>query len=62
MLVDKQKIIDILRSRGEDRRAEWVDRDLPDQFDPSEHSGLLNTLRIDVTALAAATPESAPGG
>jgi hypothetical protein len=61
MLVDKQKVIDILRSRGEDQRADWVDRDLPDRFDPSQHSGLLSTLRIDVAALATATPESAPG-
>ena len=61
MLIDKQRVIDILRSRGENQRAEWVDRDLPDEFDPAQHSGLLSTLRIDAAALAGTTPESASG-
>jgi hypothetical protein len=55
MLVNKQQIIDILRSRGQDDRADWVDRDLPEQCDTERHSGLLQTLRIDPAELTAAS-------
>jgi hypothetical protein len=47
MLINKQEIVDILRSRGQDERADWVGRDLPDQCDTDRHSGLLQMLRID---------------
>jgi hypothetical protein len=59
MLVNKQEIVDILRRRGQDERASWVDRDLPDQCDTDRHVGLLQTLRIDLADLTAA-PEPTP--
>jgi hypothetical protein len=54
VLINKQGIIDILRSRGQDERADWVDRELPDQCDTDRHMGLLQTLRIDPAELTAA--------
>ena len=46
MLIKKARIVEILRSRGQDLRAEWVDRELPDEVDTERHTGLLVTLRL----------------
>jgi hypothetical protein len=51
MNIPKQLIIDRLRERKLDARADWVDRTLPDEVDPYEHSGLLATLNIKVEDL-----------
>ena len=44
--VDKRKILQILRDRGLHARAEWVDRQLPEQVDLDKNAGLLATLHI----------------
>jgi hypothetical protein len=46
VLTKKQKLVDVLRSRGESERADWVQRDLPDEFETGRHKGLLDMLRI----------------
>jgi hypothetical protein len=51
VLITKRKVVEVLRSRGEEQRAEWVERDLPDEFQTDRHSGLLQLLRIDVADL-----------
>jgi len=51
MKIPKQVIIDRLRERKQDARADWVDRTLPDDVDPYEHSGLLATLNLKVEDL-----------
>lgn len=60
MLINKQEIIDVLRARGQNERADWVDRDLPDQCDTDRHRGLLQMLRIDLADLTAAR-DTTPG-
>jgi hypothetical protein len=47
MKIDKKKILEALRNRGQDVRADWVDRELPDEVDTFRHGGLLATLGID---------------
>jgi len=50
--VDKQKILQILRDRGLDDRADWVDRQLPERVDLDKNAGLLATLQISPADLA----------
>jgi hypothetical protein len=52
VLIAKRKVVEVLRSRGEEQRADWVERDLPDEFHTDQHSGLLQLLRIDLSDLA----------
>lgn len=47
MKIDKSKILEALRSRGQDVRADWVDKELPDEVDTFRHGGLLATLGLD---------------
>ena len=50
--VDKQRILRVLRDRGLDARAEWVDRQLPERVDLDKNAGLLATLHISPADLA----------
>jgi len=59
MLIEKEKILAILRGRGQDARAEWVDRELQDEVDTDRHAGLLVTLRLTPADLAE-RPEKGP--
>ena len=52
MTVAKSKILAILRSRGQNDRADWVDRTMPDEIDTAKNSGLLNLLKLDAADLA----------
>lgn len=52
MEIAKSRILDALRDRGQDIRAEWVDRDLPDRVDTLRHAGLLATLGLNPADLA----------
>jgi hypothetical protein len=52
MDVAKSKILEALRDRGQNVRAEWVDRDLPDRVDTVRHAGLLAILGINPADLA----------
>ena len=47
MTVPKIVIIAKLRERGEHQRADFVDRQLPDDVDLTKHGGLLATLHLD---------------
>ena len=61
MIVRKSQIIEILRSRGQDARADWVNKELPSDVDTVHHAGILVTLRIDQAELldvAATEPTS----
>jgi hypothetical protein len=49
-------VLAVLRERGWHDRAAFVDREPPDLIDPARHGGLLATLHIDASALAAAEP------
>jgi hypothetical protein len=55
MIIAKSVIIEKLRERGQDVRADWVDKELPDSVDTFLYSGLLATLNLSPEALAAGT-------
>jgi hypothetical protein len=55
MTIPKELIVAELRRRGQHMRAEFVDRQLPDEVDPNKHGGLLATLNVDLTELVAAS-------
>jgi hypothetical protein len=47
MEIPKDQILQLLRSRGDDQKAEQANSELPDQVDPEQHAGLLQKLGID---------------
>ncbi|MET7749619.1 hypothetical protein [Micromonospora sp. NPDC005367] len=47
MRIARQRIVSILRQRGQQVRADWVERELPDWVDADDHAGLLATLHLD---------------
>jgi hypothetical protein len=52
MKIDKSKILEALRERGQDSRADWVDRELPDRIDTAVHGGILATLHLNPAEFA----------
>ena len=52
MTIPKDKILELLRSRGEDDKAAQADGELPEQVDTEEHAGQLQRLGIDPGDLA----------
>ncbi len=52
MEIDKEKVLQLLRQRGLDDRATWVDKQLPDRIDTYNNAGLLRMLNIDPAELA----------
>ena len=52
MRIARHRIVAALRERGQQARADWVERELPERVDPAKHSGLLATLRLDPADLA----------
>nr|WP_201749011.1 hypothetical protein [Micromonospora acroterricola] len=57
MRIARNRIVSALRDRGQQARADWVERELPELVDPAKHSGLLATLHLDPADLAdAPTP------
>jgi hypothetical protein len=57
-MIDKQVILKALRDRGQDLRADWVDKELPDEVDTEVHAGILATLRLDLPDLGQSPPSS----
>jgi hypothetical protein len=47
MQIDKNQILELLRSRGEDAKAQQADQELPAQVDTDEHAGVLSKLGLD---------------
>jgi hypothetical protein len=47
MEIPKDKILELLRQRGEHDKAEQADRELPGQVDPERDQGILERLGID---------------
>jgi hypothetical protein len=47
MEIPKDKIIELLKERGEDDKAAQAEQELPDQVDHEEHSNLLERHGID---------------
>ncbi len=51
MYIHKADIVATLRSRGQDARADWVDRQLPGLVDTYKNASLLQMLDIDPATL-----------
>jgi hypothetical protein len=47
MEIPKDKILELLRNRGQDDKAQQADQQLPDQVDPERDKGMLDQLGID---------------
>ena len=47
MEIPKDKILELLRERGDQDKAEQADQELPDQVDPEQHRDQLEKLGID---------------
>jgi hypothetical protein len=52
MIISKEAVLTALRERGQHARADFVDRELPDQIDTQQHGGLLATLHLDPAVLS----------
>jgi hypothetical protein len=51
MQIPKEQILEFLRNRGDSAQAEQADRELPDQVDTDQQSGLLEKLGINLGEL-----------
>jgi hypothetical protein len=51
MQIDKDTIIEFLRQRGDNQRADQADQELPDQVDTDQHAGLLERFGLDPAEL-----------
>jgi len=51
MNIPKHVIVARLRERDQDARADWVERELPDEVDTAKHGSLLNMLKLRVEDL-----------
>ena len=47
MQIDKQQIIEFLKSRGDHDQAQRAEGELPDQVDTDQHSDLLSRFGIN---------------
>ena len=52
MEIPKDKILDLLRQRGDNEKADQADSELPDQVDTERDAGLLEKFGIDPQDLA----------
>jgi hypothetical protein len=59
--IPKDKILELLRERGEQGKADAADKELPDQVDPDRDSGLLSKFGIDPQDLLGGLGGKIPG-
>ncbi|HEX5618806.1 MAG TPA: hypothetical protein VFX51_10320 [Solirubrobacteraceae bacterium] len=62
MQIPKEQILEFLRSRGDDEKANQADGELPDQVDTEQHAGLLQKFGIDPQDLISQVGGSGIGG
>jgi hypothetical protein len=53
MQFDKSQILDLLRSQGDQDKADEADRELPDKVDTDQHAGILERLGLNPADLIA---------
>jgi hypothetical protein len=61
MEFDKETILDFLKSRGDDSKAEEADRELPEKVDTERDAGLLQRFGIDPQELLSKFGGEIPG-
>lgn len=47
MQIDKSQILDMLRSRGDEEKAQQAEQELPDTVDTDQDSGVLAKLGVN---------------
>ena len=47
MKMGKDTILDLLRSRGDQDKADQAERELPDEVDEDQHTGLLEKFGVN---------------
>ena len=47
MEIPKDKVLDLLRQRGDHDKAEQANQELPDKVDPERDSGLLSKFGVE---------------
>ncbi len=47
MQIDKDQILQLLRSQGDDAKAQQADQELPGTVDTEQHGGILQKLGLD---------------
>ncbi len=61
MEIPKDKILELLRNRGDNEQADQADRELPDKVDTERDSGLLSKFGIDPSDLVGQLGGKIPG-
>jgi hypothetical protein len=51
MQIDKDQILQMLRSQGDNDKADQADQELPSQVDTDQHAGLLSKFGLDPAEL-----------
>ena len=62
MNIDKDTILNLLRSNGQDTQADQAQQELPDQVDTDQHSGLLEKFGLNPADLIAKFTGGQSGG
>lgn len=62
MNIDKDQILQLLRSQGDETKAQQADQELPGTVDTDQHAGLLSTLGLDPQDLIAKLSGGGLGG
>ncbi len=62
MNIDKDQILQFLRSQGDDAKAQQADQELPGQVDTDRDAGLLSKLGIDPMQLVKSLGGGGGGG
>jgi hypothetical protein len=62
MEIPKDKVLDLLRQKGEDAKAGQAEQELPDQVDPERDSGLLSKFGLEPQELLSRFGGGLPGG
>ena len=52
MQIPKDKILELLRSRGQEDKAQQAEGELPDQVDTEQHADVLQRIGVDPGDLA----------
>jgi hypothetical protein len=60
--IPKDKVLDLLREKGQDDKAGQAERELPDKVDPERDSGMLSKFGVDPQELLSRFGGGLPGG
>jgi hypothetical protein len=60
--LDKQELVRMLRTQGDNDSAEQVESRLPDQIDTDQHADVLDSIGLDRTQLMAKLAGGGLGG